>query len=560
MSLRRRLLAGILVLLVAAIGVADAFTYTSLRSFLLGRLDEQTEAAQQQMATAVGAAYRRADAAGTTAAQDHPTTWLAHLVAGIAGLPVGCPSDQVWAAPATPAARARFDPFDRVSPDVFVEVLTPDRRLLLSRASGSCDPRPVLPARLPVQAAPPTRTFGARGGAYFPNQLSFDMRSTSRATTYRAEAVQIPGGILVTAISLTPDEQTLASLVHVEIIVSVAVLVAAVLLGLVVTRLGLRPLDDMTETARAIASGDLSRRIRSTDRRSEVGRLGHALNGMLTQIEAAFEQRTRSEGRLRRFLADASHELRTPLTSVRGYAELLRKGALADEGARAQAAARIEREAARMGVLVDDLLLLARVDQRRPLEQRRVDLAAVAADAVAGALVARQDHPVTAVPSAPVPVTGDPVRLRQVVDNLVGNALQHTPPGTPVTVAVGTSGDRAFVAVDDLGPGLAAGQAALVFEPFYRGAPAHAGEGVGLGLAIVAALAEAHGGAAEVYSRPGRGTRFVVWLPLAPDLGWGAPGAAPTGWPGAAPGGAPAGEPGATPGGAPAGEPGGGGR
>jgi signal transduction histidine kinase len=508
-SLRRRLLAGILVLLVAAIGVADAVTYTSLRSFLIGRLDEQT-------VTALDNAYRHAQANGNRMAITRPTTWLMYQVAGAATpSTTSCAADAVRVPPATGARPGHFDLFDRVSPDVFVEVLTTQRQLLLARASGTCDPRPVLPAHMPVQAAPPARTFGAGGGAYFPNELSFITGSDSRSTTYRAEAVQIPGGILVTAVSLTPDEQTLASVVHVEVLVSAAVLLAAVLLALVVTRIGLRPLHDMTETARAIAGGDLSRRVRTTDPRGEVGRLGEALNGMLTQIEAAFEQRTRSEGRLRRFLADASHELRTPLTSVRGYAELLRKGVPADETARAQAAARIEHEAARMGVLVDDLLLLARLDQRRPLERRPVDLAAVAADAVADALVGSGDHPVSVLPSDPVPVSGDPVRLRQVVDNLVGNALQHTPPGTPVTVGVTTAGGWAVLRVDDLGPGLAPEQAGQVFEPFYRGTPARAGEGAGLGLAIVAALAEAHGGRADVRSRPEGGTRFEVWLPRA---------------------------------------------
>lgn len=540
MSLRRRLLAGILALLVVAIGVTDAVTYTSLRSFLIGRLDEQTASAEHQVWVAVDTAYHRALAHGSASAATHPTAWLAALVSRVTPATTVCSSIPAAGAGGVAAAPpARFDPFDRVSPDVFVEVLAPDRRLLLARASGSCDPRPVVPEVLHVQRAPAARDFGASGGPYFPDQQSFTTGSVGTTTAYRAEAVQIPGGILVTAVPLTPDSQTLASMVRVEVVTSVGVLLAAVLLALLVARLGLRPLDEMTETAGAIADGDLSRRIRTTDTRSEVGRLGHALNGMLAQIEAAFAERTRSEGRLRRFLADASHELRTPLTSVRGYAELLRKGVLADAGGRAQAAGRIEREAARMGLLVDDLLLLARTDRRRPLEREPVDLARVAADAADDARVAGHHHPVTVVAPGPVPVTGDKVRLRQVVDNLLANALQHTPPGTTVTVSAVVEDGDGVLRVADRGPGLSRAQAAQVFEPFYRAGTARpsaqedgagvAGAGVGLGLAIVAALAEAHGGSVRVWSEPGEGACFEVRLPTAErgDPGGAAGGAAP---------------------------------
>lgn len=517
MSLRRRLLAGILVLLVVAIGVADAVTYSALRGFLLGRLDEVTDAAQAQIVLAVEESYHRAMRTGTPQHQArveaHPTAWLAGLALAEAPSSHQCAT----AMPDRPvgAEGAKFGLFDRVNPDVFVEVLTPARQLLLARPSGTCDPRPLLPRTFPIQPAPTARDFGAEHGAYFPNQLSFTTRSTSPGTTYRAEAVDVPGGIVVTASALTPDAQTLASTVRVEVITSVAVLVAAVLLALLVTRLGLRPLDEMTETAGAIARGDLGRRIRTTDSRSEVGRLGQALNGMLTQIEGAMAQRTHSEQRLRRFVADASHELRTPLTSVRGYAELLRKGAFGDEQARQQAASRIEHEAARMGVLVDDLLLLARLDQGRPLDNVPVDLASLARQAVGDVLVARHDHPLTVDAPVPVTVTGDAVRLRQVLDNLVGNALEHTPPGTPVQVSVGADGGRAVLRVADAGPGLAPDVAAQAFEPFFRGHGPRTGDGAGLGLAIVAAVAQAHGGGARLRPGLGGGCTVEVSLPLA---------------------------------------------
>ena len=358
--------------------------------------------------------------------------------------------------------------------------------------------------------------FGGDHGPYAPESPSIDVPSTgSRGTDYRVHAVAVPGGTLVTAISLDPTEKTLASLTHIELFVSVGVMIALLLLALWIVRIGMRPLDDMTETAGAIASGDLTRRIRRTDDRSEVGRLGTALNGMLSQIEAAFRERTSSEARLRRFVADASHELRTPLTSIRGYAELLRKGAFDTEEERRRAAERIEGEASRMGLLVDDLLLLARLDQGRPLELDAVDLRRVVADAVDAARTKDSGRPVTLGMEGPVWVRGDAARLRQIVDNLLQNASVHTPAGTPVHVEVVREGPDAVVRVADEGPGLDAEQAARVFDRFYRGSEARTGEGTGLGLSIVAALAAAHGGVARVDTAPGAGAVFVVQIPAA---------------------------------------------
>jgi two-component system OmpR family sensor kinase len=404
----------------------------------------------------------------------------------------------------------------RISPDVYVEVIDGDGHDVFPRPSGSKaseDPAPILPAELPVQAAPPSRQFGTHHGAYVPDRTAFDVPSRTRGVTYRVEAVAVPGGTLVTAVPLDPTDQTLASLSHVELIVSIVVVVALLVLALWIVRFGLRPLEEMTETAGAIAAGDLSQRIRRPEERGEVGRLGSALNGMLSQIEAAFAERTVSESRLRRFVADASHELRTPLTSIRGYAELLRKGALDDEDARRRAAERIEHEASRMGLLVDDLLLLARLDQGRPLERSIVDLGAVVRDAVEAARAADRDRQISLDVSGAVVVPGDSARLRQVLDNLLRNAVVHTPAGTPVHVVVGREGPRAVVTVADEGPGLEASQAARLFDRFYRGSEARTGEGTGLGLSIVAALVAAHGGRAFVESTPGRGTVFTVEVP-----------------------------------------------
>src|SRR6266536_2141590 len=307
-------------------------------------------------------------------------------------------------------------------------------------------------------------------------------------------------------------------------------------------RASLRPLVEIERTAGAIARGELSRRVPDLDPRTEVGRLARAVNSMLAQIEAAFRARAgseaaarrseevalRSEARMRRFVTDASHELRTPLTTIRGFAELYRQGASREPAELDRLMRRIEDQAARMGLLVEDLLLLARLDQQRPLDRRPVDLLALAADAVHDARAIAPERSIEllvgggddALPDPPV-VLGDEARLRQVLADLVGNTLAHTPAGSPVEVRARTQqvlgAPRAVLEVVDHGPGLTPEQAEHVFERFYRADPArsHTDGGTGLGLAIVAALVAAHEGAVEVDSAPGRGATFRVLLPLA---------------------------------------------
>ncbi|MBA2277511.1 MAG: HAMP domain-containing histidine kinase, partial [Chloroflexia bacterium] len=278
----------------------------------------------------------------------------------------------------------------------------------------------------------------------------------------------------------------------------------------------LRPVDRMVDTAAAIAGGDLSRRVPDADPRTELGRLGGALNEMLHQIERGIQTRAAGEARLRRFVADAAHELRTPLTSLRGYAELYRQGALRDEPAVANAMRRIESEGERMARLVDDLLLLARLDQQRRLEMTPVNLAALAREAVADLRAIEPDRPVTEAVDGDAIINGDRTRLRQVIDNLLTNARTHTPPGIPIHVAVEHGATSVALVVADEGPGINADDRERIFERFWRADPARgrAKGGTGLGLAIVASLVHAHDGTVEVGGEPGTGAVFTVRLPL----------------------------------------------
>jgi two-component system OmpR family sensor kinase len=336
--------------------------------------------------------------------------------------------------------------------------------------------------------------------------------------------------LAVRAISLEDVDGTVSRLVLLEVLVGFLVLALLGGLAYVVVRTSLRPLREVEQTAAGIAAGDLTRRVPESDARTEVGRLSRAFNAMLSQIESAFRAREASEHsalaseeRMRRFVADASHELRTPLTSIRGFAELYRQGAVPDPESLDRVMRRVEDEAARMGLLVEDLLLLARLDQQRPLALEPVDLLEVAGDVVHDARVLAPDRTIGLEllgESAPV-VLGDESRLRQVVMNLVSNAVTHTPAGTPValtlevTPAEDAGPDRVLLAVTDRGPGLSEEDRAQVFERFYRADPSRtrAAGGSGLGLSIVAALVAAHGGRVGVQSAPGEGSRFLVELP-----------------------------------------------
>jgi two-component system OmpR family sensor kinase len=320
-----------------------------------------------------------------------------------------------------------------------------------------------------------------------------------------------PDAVLLIAAPLRSEDSTLHRLFRVELLVTLVVLAALAAVGLWIVRLGLRPLREIELTVAAITAGDLSQRVDHPDEATEVGRVGSALNTMLDRIET-------SDRRLRRFIADASHELRTPLAAVRAYAELFDRGAASRPEDLERSMQGITRESERMSLLVDDLLLLARLDEGRPLERKPVDLSAAVGQAVDAARVVEPNRPI-AVSIEPVTVNGDEARLRQVVDNLLANARAHTAADTPVSVEVRRVDGHAELTVADRGPGLTEDQAARVFERFFRAdsSRARASGGAGLGLSIVSAVTEAHGGTAEVRPTPGGGATFVITLPL--DVG-----------------------------------------
>jgi two-component system, OmpR family, sensor kinase len=344
---------------------------------------------------------------------------------------------------------------------------------------------------------------------------------------WRAVSVRGPNGLTTVAVDLSDVQHTVRSLVWLQFGIGVAVLAVVGFVSFAVVKRSLRPLAEVEQTAAAIAAGQLDRRVPERDPRTEVGRLSLALNGMLTQIqqavassESSAETARGSEDRMRRFITDASHELRTPLTTIRGFAELYRQGAARDV---AMLLSRIESEASRMGLLVDDLLLLARLDVQRPLEHNRVDLLALASDAVHDAQAIDPNRTITMEvldgPGTPE-VLGDEPRIRQVLSNLVANALQHTPTSADVVVRVGTDGDDAVLEVADKGPGMSQQDASRVFERFYRtdSSRARASGGTGLGLSIVDSLVHAHGGLVALTTAPGAGSCFRVTLPRVSDM------------------------------------------
>jgi two-component system OmpR family sensor kinase len=481
MSLRARLL--IVTVLVAAFGIGSVALVTrgELRSFLTQRVDGQ-------LSDATGVAYRRM----VHLAQGTPDTDFGGGQRPPAGLPNG-------------AYAQYLDGQDKVVGTISFSI---------SGAIVTTRLVPIPASRLDNHVHYFTGTAAANGSRY----------RLRVVPTAAGEHIAIAG-------PLKDIDDTIRRLDRVLLIVSLVSLLIVGLAAALLVRLGLRPLSRMATTADQIAEGDLTQRVTPDESRTEIGKLGHSLNRMLGQIEAGYREREESAARLQQFVADASHELKTPLTSIRGYAELFRRGAAENPADLAMVMARIEAESIRMGGLVEDLLLLAKLDEGTHPRHDPVDLGELARDAVADARAAAPGHTVTLdAPDAEdvdaaVIAWGDENRLRQVLANLLANATTHTPAGTTVNVAVERDADAAVLRVADDGPGIPPELASRVFERFYRADPSRtrATGGSGLGLSIVASIIEGHAGTVAVESTETAGTTFTVRIPFATDGSGGSP-------------------------------------
>jgi len=464
-SLRLRLLALVAGLAIVALIAVETVTYVELRSFLYSQIDRTVSSSVEVVgdALAAGQSLNAAD--------------LQTLVS--------------------------------TTPGLYIGDLGPNRTVqwhALGVAKGSAPAPPPQLAHLgPVSdtdKGTPVTVNAQHGELQY--RVAVEPIGTSQAILLAAPMASI--------------NQTLNQLLTIEIVVSGIVIACVLAVGAWLIAVSLRPLSRIERTASAIAAGDFSRRVEDARPNTEVGRLSLAFNSMITRIEAAFAEQSESERVLRQFVADASHELRTPLTAVRAYSELFERGAKYHPDDLERAMTGIQREAARMSVLVDDLLLLARLDQHPTMLARDVDLveiANLAADASRTIDPARQ---ITMVAPDAAFVRGDPDALRRILDNLLGNVRAHTPPGTAATVTVTAEPAHIRLEVRDEGPGLPPELSSHAFERFSRGDASRSRDagGSGLGLAIVAAIAEAHGGTVDVTSAPGEGACFTVILPAAP--------------------------------------------
>jgi two-component system OmpR family sensor kinase len=479
MLLRTRLLLTLIGVVVFGLVISDVVTYALLQSYLQKRIDPQLSA-------------------------------VSGIVEVTKGLGPSIPEPLKPPVRTSKVPKSTFPGSKGIVPDGTLGALVAsDGKIKGSIVSFTFESKKLVPPKLPD----PLPTFGTGGTAVF------DAKSLGPdSVSYRVLIQKVPDHdeYVMAAIPLTNVFVTLDDLRLIMSLVSLGVLVGLGVLSWWIMRRGFRPLEDIATTAGAIAQGDLGRRVAQSDPRTEVGRLGLALNAMLGDIEAAMAERARAEARLRRFLADASHELRTPLTSIRGHAEMFDRGTREHPADLATSMHHIRHEADRMNVLVDDLLLLARIDQKRPLHLEPVDVVAIARTAVDSATVGTNGQPVYLYADDGVRATCDAERLRQVLDNLLANAINHSPAGESITVTVVSVDDaRARIEVADHGPGVPAEDAERVFEPFFRADLSRVRDtgGTGLGLSIVAAITQAHGGSTGVLPNPGGGALFWVEIP-----------------------------------------------
>ena len=472
-SLRARLVAAVLIVAAVGLVLLAAITYAEQRSFLLDRADDQARSGARAVEGAL--ALR-----GIGDGEEPPRGPLPGGPPRGGGPGVGLPA-------------GTYGQLRDASGKVHSIVLDYGQNVTA---------RPAIPAKLPLNQP---RTVSGRKGDN---------------ASYRVVAMpqRGGGGTIVVAVPLRDVNQTLDRLILVEGFVILGVLLLLAAVAWILVRVGLLPLDRIGHTASRIAGGDLSHRVAVAEERTEVGRVGLALNAMLDRLERAFSERQASEDRLRQFIADASHELRTPLASIRGYAELFRMGAAREPQEVEKAMSRIEDEAARMGVLVEDLLTLARLDEVADAPHSEVDLGRLADDAAGDARATAPDRPISLEHDGTTVVMGDAHQLRQVLANLLRNALVHTPPESPIRISVAAEGANVRLEVRDHGPGLPTDDPDSLFERFWRaeGGRERGKSGAGLGLAIVAAIVAAHGGDVSAANAEGGGAAFVVTLPAAP--------------------------------------------
>ena len=546
--LRSRLVLLALVLVLLGLAVSDTVVLGSVRGQLVQRVDQQLERYGQPLARRLGTdgvpprRYVPPDAGGSRAihGRNGPGTGTGHGYGTETGPGPGTGSGHgsgpgTGSGPATPAGSVGSDGSDGERPWLPSQFVV---------AFAAADGHVVEQFRVPVAADDPRPLWPTMDAAQLRARLDkpFDVPSDHGGGSWRilvvpvsvpsgppvprdgAPVADLPAGVVV-ASSLDSVNSTTTRLSTAFLLIGAVVVALLGVAGWFAIGAGLRPLRRIEATAAEIAAGrPLSQRMPEASPRTEVGRLSSALNGMLAQIESAFAARAESEQQMRRFVADASHELRTPLAGIRGFAELYRMGALADEADVKRTMARIESEAVRLGGLVEDLLTLVRMDEQRPLQLAPMDLRSLAVDALHDTTALDPTRPVAltgpggpGTAPGPAPVLGDEARLRQVVANLVGNAVAHTPAGTPIRIGVGTLDGHGVLEVADRGPGLTPEQAARVFERFYRVDASRsrgAGGGAGLGLSIAAALAAAHHGTVDLDTAPDRGATFRLRIPV----------------------------------------------
>jgi two-component system OmpR family sensor kinase len=477
-SLKNRLVLGVVILGALGITGSDFAAQNAFRAFLIAQVDAQLEA----ISTTSGI---RLDRAGITSERDETSNENEPLF-------------------------QPFEPIREVPSEISVSLLD-EKGVVMGTLGGAQSPQQVQNVISGLSVSELREKVG----------VPFTIESNDRnRSEYRALARILPGeiGSVITAVSLDGVERSINQLRFLFFAVGFVVIILLAFVARRIIGISLKPLTQVEETAEAFAKGDYTARLPEARGDTEVGKLTWALNQMLSRIEESFEAQKASEDKLRRFVADASHELRTPLTAIRGFAELHRQGAIKGEEKTGELVKRIEQESIRMSTLVEDLLLLARLDQSREMERLPIDLKTLISEAVTSAQAAGPDHPIEmSLPNDEIFLLGDSMRIHQVIANLLANARTHTPAGTEIKVALVADESGITIVVSDYGPGLSKADQKRIFERFYRADPSRVrsrGEGTGLGLSIVDAVMRAHGGTVSVTSELGHGATFKLFFPI----------------------------------------------